>query len=95
MDTSKDDQMDKGFVPGGNYKFDPPVLANCCSVLPHSMWTQKSFATGICLRYDAARSAYAFQGKPGDDDFDHFFLVEFGKGSVAQKAPPPHLCVVK
>ncbi|OHA20742.1 MAG: hypothetical protein A2849_01660 [Candidatus Taylorbacteria bacterium RIFCSPHIGHO2_01_FULL_51_15] len=82
------------FVPNQHYKFDPPVETNCISTAGGE-WKQKRFAEGWCLKFEEVRNVYAFQGKPVGEKFEHYFYVEWGKGSVAEKIPPPKLRVVK
>ena len=83
-----------GFAAGQHYAFDPPVETNCITVAG-GQWEEKRFAEGWCLKYDTKRGAYVFQGKPVGEEDEHYFFVEWGKGSVAKNIPPPQLRVVK
>jgi len=81
------------FIPGTSYDF-LPALTTYCIPVSGGEWSQKSFSHGWCLKHEGGRR-YAFQGKPRDEQIEHYFHVEWGKGSVAKDAPPKHLRVVK
>src|SRR3989344_3121600 len=93
-EPSTNEPEDEKFIPGQHYKFEPPVETDCISVAGGE-WKQKRFAEGWCLQFEKPRNAYAFQGKPVDEELEHYFLVEWDKGSVAENIPPPKLRVVK
>lgn len=95
MSTKPNEPGKEGFVPGQHYKFDPPVETNCASVVPGSAWERKSFAEGWCLKYDERVNCFAFQGEPIGEQIEYFFIVAWGKGSVAENTSPPKLHVVK
>ena len=95
MSAQPNKPENEGFVPGQHYKFDPPVETNCVSVVPGSLWQHKSFAEGWCLKYEEKAGGFAFQGKPVGEQVEHFFIVAWGKGSVAENIPAPKLHVVK
>lgn len=72
------------FIPGKTYTFDPPVTTNSIPVCGGE-WEQKTFSEGWCLK-DEGNNKYAFQGKPDDNSTEHYFIVEWGKGSVAKES---------
>lgn len=74
----------KGFIPGRNYDLQPPVLTNCIPVTGGE-WTQKLFSHGMCLKYE--NNIGIFQGKPDNENQEHFFKVEWGPGSTAAEVP--------
>lgn len=83
-----------GFVPNQHYTFDPPVETNSLSI-GRGQWGLKRFAEGWCLKFDASKNAFVFQGKPVNEEDEHYFFVKWGKGSVAEEIPPPRLRAVK
>ncbi len=78
-----------GFVRGKSYDFSPAVVTNCIPV-SGGKWVQKPFSHGWCLTGEED-GRYAFQGKPDGEDTEYYFHIEWGKGSVAEAAPPKHL----
>jgi hypothetical protein len=95
MPAQPNEPENEKFVPGQHYKFDPPVETNCISVVPGSTWAYRSFAEGWCLKYDERTGGFVFQGKPEGQQTEHYFIVEWGKGSVAKNIPRATLRVVK
>ena len=95
MSVQPNQPEDEKFVPGQHYMFDPPVETNCVSVVSGSAWTRKGFTEGWCLKHDEKAGGFVFQGKPTGEKIEHFFIVEWGKGSTAENIPPPKLGVVK
>lgn len=69
-----------GFVPGGNYGFDPPVLTNCIRIDGNGGWKQKKFSEGWCLKFENGTGA--FQGRPDGEKIIHYFKIDWGKGSL-------------
>lgn len=85
---------DKKFVRGQHYKFDPPVETNCMTVAGGE-WERKKFTEGWCIGFRSEKNVFVFQGKPLGENVEHYFHVEWGKGSAAENIPPPHLRRVK
>ena len=94
IEAANPNGMNEKFIPGQHYKFDPPVETNCISV-GNSQLKRKRFPEGWCLKFEQEQNAFVFQGKPLGENLEHYFLVEWGKGSVAKNVPSPHLQVVK
>lgn len=82
------------FVLRKHYKFAPPVETNCISVVGGE-WKYKRFAEGWCLKYEEKTSGFVFQGKPVGEKVEHYFVVAWGSGSVAENIPPPKFDVVE
>lgn len=91
---STEPQREEGFVIGQSYDFDPPVETNCV-LFPGGDWTRKTFSHGWCLKYDAELGHYVFQGKPVGEKMEHFFTVNWGKGSAAEIVSPRQLRAVE
>lgn len=80
-------QEKTGFVPEKNYDFTPSVETNCMLVSGGD-WYQAKFASGWCLKFENGTGV--FQGKPSNgpnQHLEHFFKVDYGKGSSAQEGP--------
>ena len=89
------DESGQGFVIGNHYEFNPPVETNCVPCVKAKKFERKKFAEGWCISYDKTRGFYVFQGKPVGEKLEHYFTVEWGKGSVAENVAPPHLRRIK
>ena len=80
------------FIVGKYYKFDPPVKPHCISSDKKSPWTyDKVFEDGLCLEYNEPVNEYSFLGKPIGETIEHFFIIKWGKGSVAENISVPKL----
>ncbi|OGD67489.1 hypothetical protein A2442_03225 [Candidatus Campbellbacteria bacterium RIFOXYC2_FULL_35_25] len=96
MSNETNQENEIGFVVGQHYEFsNPPLETNCVPCGGAKKFERKKFAEGWCINYDETRGFYVFQGKPIGEKLEHYFTVEWGKGSVAENVAPPHLRRIK
>lgn len=89
MNTQKNETFQEKFIPGETYKFDPPLETRCISVAGGE-WKTKMFSEGWCLKQEG-ENTFVFQGAPTDNSGEHFFRIDWGKGSIGTKMPSPNL----